>query len=173
MEAHRYIVDMHANRYRKFSNYEDLLQEGYEGLAKALKTFKQNKGNFFFWAHKYVGTKINRAANQHTTIRFPMRVARANPPRRESITSPNVVALLETNINPEKIYSESEIEFVVHQQLDKLSSQESDILKLMFGIDTKKKSVKKIAEEFGLRICDVKHISNKAMDKLMFRISID
>ena len=47
IEKFRYLVTMKTGRYKAFSNYEDLNQEGFEALIKAMKTFKPNKGSFF------------------------------------------------------------------------------------------------------------------------------
>src|SRR5882757_5429473 len=61
----KYFVQMKTGKYKKFANYEDLNQEGMEVLLKAMKTFKNNKGSFFFWAGLHVNTRLARSANNH------------------------------------------------------------------------------------------------------------
>src|SRR6202046_3279692 len=63
MEKFRYLVTMRTNRYKNFSNHEDLIQEGYEALLKAMNSYNPNKGNLFWWIHKYIDTRISRSAN--------------------------------------------------------------------------------------------------------------
>ena len=42
IEKFRYLVTMKTGRYKAFSNYEDLNQEGFEALIKAMKTFNHH-----------------------------------------------------------------------------------------------------------------------------------
>src|SRR5579864_8903493 len=72
IEKFRYLVTMKTGRYKSFSNYEDLNQEGLEALTKAMKNYNPKLGIFFWWAHKYIDTRIARSANLHTTFRFPL-----------------------------------------------------------------------------------------------------
>jgi len=44
----KYLVTMKTGRYKAFSNYEDLNQEGLEALVKSMKNYNPKKGIFFF-----------------------------------------------------------------------------------------------------------------------------
>ncbi len=63
MEKFRYLVTMKTGRYKAFNNYDDLNQEGFEALVKAMNNYNPKKGSFFWWAHKYIDTRISRSAN--------------------------------------------------------------------------------------------------------------
>lgn len=71
-----YLVNIRVSKYRKFPNFKDLEQDGYEALVLALKTYNPSKGSFTWWADKYISTRVSRAANAHSTIRFPLKKAR-------------------------------------------------------------------------------------------------
>ena len=76
----RCLVANRVGKYKKFSNYEDLEQDGYEALVLALRTYNPKKGSFTWWADKYISTRIARCANTHSTIRFPLKKAREIKP---------------------------------------------------------------------------------------------
>src|ERR1700690_2536210 len=98
IEKFKYLVTMKTGRYKIFNNYEDLNQEGYEALIKAMKNYNPKKGSFFWWAHRYIDTRISRSANLHTTIRYPLKVAKNNAPHKESV----MPLLIEENYCPDK-----------------------------------------------------------------------
>lgn len=52
-----------ASKYKKFPNYRDLLQIGYETLWKSIIAFDVTKGdNFFCWAYLWIRQKIAKEA---------------------------------------------------------------------------------------------------------------
>src|SRR5271154_6222260 len=120
IEKFKYLITMKTGRYKTFSNYEDLNQEGFEALIKAMKTFKPNKGSFFAWAHNYIGTRISRSANLHTTIRFPLKVAKANTPHKESV----MPLLIEERYCPDKELEESQVTQAVHNAIAILTNDQ-------------------------------------------------
>jgi len=75
-----HLITMKSNRYRNFQNHPDLVQEGFEALFLALKTYNPKRGDFAWWAHKYINTRIARAANAHSTVRYPIKKAREMKP---------------------------------------------------------------------------------------------
>lgn len=158
VEKFRYLVTMKTGRYKAFSNYEDLNQEGHEALIKAMKTFKPNKGSFFAWAHNYIGTRISRSANLHTTIRFPLKVAKANTPHKESI----MPLLIEERYCPDKELEESQVTQAVHNALAVLSDGQKEIINLAFGFDgDKPMSINKICKKLGVsRLSCIKTINS-------------
>lgn len=68
-----YIVLQCARKYVRFNNHEDLIQEGRIALISALKSFKFGKGSWYWWANKYIATKLSREAAKHSTIRVPLK----------------------------------------------------------------------------------------------------
>jgi RNA polymerase sigma factor (sigma-70 family) len=157
MEKFKYLVTMKTGRYKAFSNYEDLNQEGHEALIKAMKTFKPNKGNFFSWAHHYIGTRISRSANLHTTIRFPLKVAKANAPHKEAV----MPLLIEERYCPDKELEASQVTQAVQGALAVLSNEQKEIIDLAFGFDgDKPMSINKICKKLSIsRLSCIKTIN--------------
>lgn len=125
-----YLITMRASRYRNFPNYEDLKQEGMEALLKAMSSYNPEKAPFYFWAHKYIGTRISRCANQHTPIRYPLKYAKLIVPRRE-LKFP----LLIDKTNPEKDLEKNEIDNAVGNAIKLLNEQQKNIVLLTFGFN--------------------------------------
>jgi RNA polymerase sigma factor (sigma-70 family) len=169
IEKFRYLVTMKTGRYKAFSNYEDLNQEGFEALIKAMKTFKPNKGSFFAWAHNYIGTRISRSANLHTTIRFPLKVAKANTPHKESV----MPVQIEERYCPDKELEESQTTHAVHGALSILSADQKAIIDLAYGFDgDKPMSINKICKKLGIsRLSCIKTI-NGALSMMKDNIKI-
>jgi DNA-directed RNA polymerase specialized sigma subunit len=85
IEKFKYLVTMKTGKYKSFNNFDDLNQEGYLALVTAMKNYNPSLGSFFWWAHKYIDTRISRSANLHTTIRYPLKVAKNTTPHKETI----------------------------------------------------------------------------------------
>jgi RNA polymerase sigma factor (sigma-70 family) len=130
MNKFRYLITMKTNRYKSFSNYDDLNQEGYEALIKAMNNYNPKKGSFFWWAHKYIDTRISRSANLYTTIRFPLKIAKEQPPHKES-TMP---VMLEEKHIPELEVQVSQNILSVRNVLLCLNDEHKEIVSLAFGI---------------------------------------
>lgn len=169
IEKFRYLVTMKTGRYKAFSNYEDLNQEGFEALIKAMKTFKPNKGSFFAWAHNYIGTRISRSANLHTTIRFPLKVAKANTPHKESV----MPVQIEERYCPDKELEESQTIHAIHGALSLLTQEQRDIINLAYGFDgDKPMSINKICKKLSIsRLSCIKMI-NGALSLMKENIKI-
>jgi RNA polymerase sigma factor (sigma-70 family) len=165
----KYLVTMKTGRYKAFSNYEDLNQEGFEALIKAMKTFKPNKGSFFAWAHNYIGTRISRSANLHTTIRFPLKVAKANTPHKESV----MPIQIEERYCPDKELEESQVSHAIQTTLASLSKEQQEIINLAYGFDgDKPMSINKICKKLNIsRLCCIKTI-NSALSIMKENIKI-
>jgi RNA polymerase sigma factor (sigma-70 family) len=158
IEKFKYLVTMKTSRYKAFSNYDDLNQEGFEALIKAMKTFKPNKGSFFAWAHNYIGTRISRSANLHTTIRFPLKVAKATTPHKESV----MPVLIEERFCPDKELEQSQTTSAVYNAISVLNQDQREIINLAFGFDgDKPMSINKICKKLNIsRLSCIKTINN-------------
>ncbi len=74
-----YIPELHTRRYLKYSNYQDLLQEGMLGLVMALDKFNiERSRNFFQLANWYVKTRVRRSANKFDVISVPIAMGKEN-----------------------------------------------------------------------------------------------
>src|SRR5665213_517701 len=136
IEKFSYLVHMHTHKYRSFVNYEDLNQDGLEYLMKAMKTYNPKKGAnkgplFFHWAHKYISTRIARSANLHTTIRYPLKIAKEFTPHKEN----NLPLLIEDIWCPDKQVENLEIMQAIHSAMDLLKEDQKAVVNLAFGFD--------------------------------------
>lgn len=169
IEKFKYLITMKTGRYKAFSNYEDLNQEGFEALIKAMKTFKPNKGSFFAWAHNYIGTRISRSANLHTTIRFPLKVAKKTPPHKESV----MPIMIEERYCPDKELENSQIIQAIHGAISSLSNNQKEIINLAFGFDgDKPMSINKICKKFNVSRLNCIKIINASLSLMKDNIKI-
>lgn len=83
-KAFDYIVEGRAGKYKQFSNYEDLKQDGRIALLSALQSYQPEKGSFTFWANQYIKTKLSRQANKHSVLKIPLKKARDIQPFKVS-----------------------------------------------------------------------------------------
>jgi RNA polymerase sigma factor (sigma-70 family) len=169
MEKFKYLVSMRTGRYKAFSNYDDLNQEGFEALTKAMANYKPNKGSFFWWAHKYIDTRISRSANLHTTIRFPLKVAKENTPHKESV----LPLLIEERYCPDKELEEVQTTHMIQSAMSALSDEQKQIVSLAYGFDGDKTlSINKICKKLNLSRATVQKTLNSAMDSLKESIKL-
>jgi RNA polymerase sigma factor (sigma-70 family) len=169
IDQFRYLVTMKTGRYKAFSNYEDLNQEGFEALIKAMKTYNPKKGSFFAWAHNYIGTRISRSANLHTTIRFPLKVAKANTPHKESV----MPVMIEERYCPDKELEESQTTQAIQGAISVLTPEQKEVINLAFGFDgDKPMSINKICKKLNIsRLSCIKTI-NGALSTMKDKIKI-
>lgn len=169
IEKFKYLVTMKTGRYKAFSNYEDLNQEGFEALIKAMKTFNPKKGCFFAWAHNYIGTRISRSANLHTTIRFPLKVAKANTPHKEAV----MPVMIEERYCPDKEMEESQTNLAITNVLSSLTKEQQEVINLAYGFDgDKPMSINKICKKLSIsRLSCIKTI-NSALSSMKENIKI-
>jgi RNA polymerase sigma factor (sigma-70 family) len=169
MEKFRYLVTMKTGRYKAFSNYDDLNQEGFEALIKSMNNYNPKKGSFFWWAHKYIDTRISRSANLHTTIRYPLKVAKNNTPHKESV----MPLLIEERYCPDKELEESQETKAIYGAMSLLSNEQKEVINLAFGFDgDKPMSINKICKKLSIsRLSCVKTI-NSALSTMKENIKI-
>lgn len=169
MEKFRYLVTMKTGRYKAFNNYEDLNQEGFEALIKSMNNYNPKKGSFFWWAHKYIDTRISRSANLHTTIRYPLKVAKHTTPHKETI----MPLIIEERYCPDKELEESQSMQAIHGAVSMLSSEQKDVINLAFGFDgDKPMSINKICKKLSIsRLSCIKTI-NSALSTMKENIKI-
>lgn len=143
----KYLVTMKTGRYKSFSNYDDLNQEGMEALVKSMKNYNPKKGIFFWWSHKYIDTRISRSANLHTTIRYPLKVAKATVPHKESV----MPTLIEERHCPDKELEECQTSLAIQNSMNLLSDEQKNILMLSFGLNGEKPmSINKICKTLNI-----------------------
>jgi RNA polymerase sigma factor (sigma-70 family) len=169
IEKFKYLVSMKTGRYKAFSNYDDLNQEGFMALVTAMNNYNPKKGSFFWWAHKYIDTRISRSANLHTTIRYPLRVAKNETPHKESV----MPTLIEERYCPDKELEESQSMYALQNAMSVLNESQKEIINLAFGLDSSKPmSINKICKKLNIsRLQCIKTI-NLALSTMKDRIKI-
>lgn len=147
IQKFKYLVSMKTAKYKKFSNYEDLNQEGFFALIKSMQNYNPKLGIFFWWAHKYIDTRIARKANLHSTIRYPLKFAKDNMPHKESYM-PNVI---EEQYCPDKQLEISENLKIIDEAMSLLNDEQKQIVDLFYGLtENKKMSINKICEKLNI-----------------------
>lgn len=130
IEKFKPLVAIRTNRYRRFSNYPDLQQDGFEALMLALKTYRPEKGTFTWWADKYISTRISRAANTHTAVRIPLKKTKEIKPFKLSI----IPIMVDSSKNAIEILEDSEISDKLEQAIQGLTPEHQKVLKLVYGL---------------------------------------
>lgn len=141
-----YLIDIKVNKYRKFSNYIDLKQDGFEALMLAFKTYNPSKGDFTWWANKYINTRVSRSANTHSTIRYPLKKSKENQPYKVS-KIPEIIS----NENPlQQVEDINDFELVM-QAINNLPSLQKQIILMYHEFDGgKNASINKICNSLSI-----------------------
>ena len=153
-----YLVTMRTNRYKNFANHDDLVQEGFEALFRGIQSYDAKKGSIFWWLHKYIDTKISRIANQHSTIRYPLKVAKENVPHKES----SLPVMTEESDRPDHRFEKAQLDHLIDIGLKGLSNEHKEIVNMYFGLENDKPmSINLICQRKGIprNIC-IKLINN-------------
>lgn len=169
IEKFKYLVTMKTGCYKIFSNYEDLNQEGFEALIKAMNNYKPEKGSFFWWAHKYIGTRISRSANLHTTIRYPLKVAKNTTPHKETV----MPLLIEERFCPDKELETSQVNDAIRSAMSLLNEKQKEIINLAYGFDgDKPMSINKISKKLSISGLSCVKTINSALSIMKENIKI-
>lgn len=168
IESFKYIVYMRTSRYKTFSNYNDLNQEGLEALVKAMNNYDPTKGNVFFWFHRYIDTRIARCANLHTTIRYPLKIAKSIAPHRE-----NIMPLMINNRKPDDDFETVEIGLIIDSALNYLDNSSKQVIEMAFGLDGgKPMSINKICKKLDITRTNCIKIIDTALSVMKDNINI-
>lgn len=169
-EQFKYLITMHTARYKAFSNYEDLVQEGALALFSAMKTYQSKRGKFFWWAHKYISTRISRSANAHTTIRYPLKFAQKITPHKEL----SLPTLIENNRRPDSECESFEVKSIIESLVAVVLTEEQvEIISRLYGLDGgKPMSVNKICKELNLTRTNCIKIIENALSAMKDKIRL-
>lgn len=164
MQIFDYLVHYKTNRYREFANHEDLQQDGRIGLLKALRTFKLNKGSFYWWANRYIGTKVVREANCHSSLKIPMKHIKKMKPHKVL----EMPVMIDSRINAREKMEQEQVIELVQEAIKMLPSNQAEVLTLN-GI--KSYSINKISEELNISIPRCIKLLNEAKQSLKKQLS--
>lgn len=161
-----YIVKNKAKKYISFSNYDDLLQDGRLALVFALNSFEQNNSKnykerakgWFWWANHYVGTKISREANKHSTIKIPLKKTNTIMPYKIS----QMPVIADSGISAIDSVESIENAEYIHAAISKLPPIQRKVVEMYFEFGTKGPTRTSIS-----KICSDLDISRKECQKIL------
>lgn len=158
VEKFKYMVHSRTYPYKKFSNYDDLNQDGYEALVMGLKNYDKTKGSIFWWLHKYIDTRVYRSANSYSTVRIPMAVAKNNPPKMTTIP----LSTEDYKSSPEEILLNKSIS----KKLDSLNVEDYDLVTNIFGIGKDKLTIDEYNKKTGIKKSKINYKIKNILKKL-------
>lgn len=164
IEELEYLIQFRVQKYKRFDNCQDLLQEGRAAILTALNSFTPEKSNFIFWANWYIKTRISREANKHSTIKIPIKKAKTIQPHK---VSQEVETFFDASDGAYDEYISREIRETVWETLKTLPHMERKVLELN-GI--RQHSIQAIAKD--LKISEIKCIKLLDHAKQNFRKQI-
>ena len=162
VEGLSFLVYNGAKSYRRFSNYEDLVQEGYIGLLKAVRKFEHARfPNFFVYAEQWIRHRIKNAASRFDIV--------YNPNKQRVVYSSDLGDNVEeeAEITPEDIFFELEKCENINKVLNEFPEREREIVKRIFGLDDHSpQTLREIGPDFNVTYERVRQIKNNVISKL-------
>lgn len=173
-ERFAYLIDMHTERYRGFSNHEDLRQEGMLALLKSMQTYQPGRSNFFFWSHRYIRTRVTRAANNHSVIRYPMAFAKSNIPHKLILSPEKRMPEHDSREPyPDEQVQAAELAACAKAAILTLSRRQRRIVRLAFGMNgSEPASLPVICRTMRLTKEKATVVLDKAMERLRMNIKV-
>ncbi len=126
-----YLVEARTRRYKGFTNYEDLLQDGRIALYRALQTYDPKKGDFYWWCNKYIKTKISREANRHSTIKVPLKHAKKEQPYKVS----QLPLIVDSEPNALEHITKDEAVNLIRNAVEKLPEDQRKVITLHYELN--------------------------------------
>ncbi len=142
-----HLVTMKSNRYRNFPNHSDLVQEGYEALFLALKSYSPKKGDFCWWSRKYIDTRISRAANAHSTVRYPIKKAGLIKPYKVK----NIPVIQDTAQTAFETCESHEYKILIKEAITKLDEKYREVILWAYGFkNNSNTSIAFVCKQLGM-----------------------
>ncbi len=154
-----YLVEIRTRKYKGFSNYDDLRQDGRLALMMALKSFDPSKGNFFCWANQYIKTKISREANRHSTLKIPIKRTKDMQPYKVS----QLPIIVDEEPDGLEFTQVEQIKMRVREAIDNLPEDQQMIIKLH---GYRSYSIGKICDELDISRSECTRLLNEAKESL-------
>lgn len=177
IEKFSYLISMKTNKYRTFSNYDDLNQDGMEALVMAMKSYKLNRGNFFWWAHKYIDTRISRCANAHTTIKYPLKFAKEFTPKKVTQYSSSAQKQGDLFTDacklPEENVQDAQTNNLIYDAVKSLPKDNQKVISLAYGLnDNDPMTINKICDTLNIPRTRCVKILNESISSMRKSISL-
>jgi RNA polymerase sigma factor (sigma-70 family) len=154
-----YLVEARTRKYKGFSNYDDLRQDGRLALYLALQSYEPEKGDFYWWANKYIKTKISREANRHSTIKIPLKHTKYITPYKVS----QLPVIVDKEPNALESMAKGEIDTLIRDAVSKLPDDQRKVIELHYEMSD---GNRRDSHSIG-KICDRLHITRVNCQKLL------
>lgn len=155
-----FLVYSVTKRYKKFPNYEDLVQEGFVSLLVSVRNFDHTRyPNFFTWAEKRMIRNIRKVASKFDVVYSPDK-------KRVLYSEPSNMDDEEVEYTPEKQYFVIEQNEVLNNVINNLSCREKSIIKKSFGIAQDTHTLRDLGHIHGLTHERIRQIKNRTVSKL-------
>jgi RNA polymerase sigma factor (sigma-70 family) len=165
-----YLIESRTRRYRAFSNYDDLRQDGRLALMLALNSYEPSKGDFYWWANQYIKTKICREANRHSSFQIPIKHTKEIQPYKVSQMPVIIDCDPDALSNAESV----EIKSMVHEAIDKLPEDQKKIIQLYYEMDGfRQRSIGKMCEELNISRMSCIKLLNEAKESLKNNLEVE
>lgn len=157
----RFLVYNNVKFYRKFPNYDDLVQEGFIGLLKAIRKFNYELfPNFFVYSERWIRHYVKRAASRFDVVYCPNR-------NRVVYADPSEVGEEELADSPEEEYIIKESVQKVREILNEFSDRDREIVERIFGLNNNNpQTLRDIGPSYDLTYERVRQIKNHVISKL-------
>ena len=153
-------VEGYTSYYKKFSNYQDLNQFGYEAILNSFNTFNSSKGKYSYWFHRYVGTKVVRQASAHSSIRIPIKKIKKNGEKPIKVDE---IPEQSDFLTPEDICIKKQLLDKINIFLEGLNHIEKSVFCHYFNLDNKYSSVDELCSDLKISKQKFKQIINKCL----------
>jgi RNA polymerase sigma factor (sigma-70 family) len=155
-----FLVYNQARQYRNFPNYDDLVQEGFIGLLKAVRRFQwQRFPNFFVYSDQWIRHYVKRSASRFDVVYSPNkdRVVYAEPGESE----------IDPEENPDEILFTQERRASINKILSEFPDRDREIVQKIFGLDGNvPQTLREIGPQFNLTYERIRQIKNNVLSKL-------
>jgi len=163
----RPVVLRWVAKYKKFSNYPDLEQEGFEALLMSIDTYKPDKGHFKYWADWYIKTRVSRAANAHSTIRVPIKKAREVKPYKTS----SMPIMEDPGKNPFDELEEQQSCNSLMSAVDALPPEQRDVVTMTYGLGVQPSTAGNVMERLSITRQQYTKLLNQAKSTIKKQLS--
>jgi RNA polymerase sigma factor (sigma-70 family) len=154
-----YLVEIRTRKYKGFPNYDDLRQDGRLALYLALQSYEPEKGDFYWWANKYIKTKISREANRHSTIKIPLKHTKHITPYKVS----QLPVIVDNEPNALESMAKEELGAMIRTAVNKLPNDQRRVIELHYEMSESERQ-----ESYSIgKICDKLNITRLNCTKLL------
>ena len=163
-----FLVYSLTNKYKRFSNYEDLVQEGFIGLIKAARTFDYTLyPNFFVFAHQRIINGIRRSAKKYDVVYNPGKVKTVYCDSESMYQE-----VTDEDLNLDEVLIRKESTERVNKVVNTLPTRERKIMQSLFGINTNSHTLRQTERYCGLTYERIRQIKNRIIEKLKYNPSL-